>query len=78
MSMGLGDKGATGIQEFVSQHHCNNICRQLGLPKLQTLTETPCESAQIVMNHVVTVALFSVHFFSDQRNGQCYSWHWVD
>ena len=32
-SMGLGDKGKLGIDEFLAQHRCNNICRKLGLSK---------------------------------------------
>ncbi|TFK24705.1 kinase-like protein, partial [Coprinopsis marcescibilis] len=28
---GLGDQGQLGVDEFVSQHTCNSICRALGL-----------------------------------------------
>ena len=29
---GLGDQGATGLQDFASQHECNAICKEFGLP----------------------------------------------
>jgi phosphatidylglycerophosphatase A len=32
-SMGLGDKGKLGIDEFLAQHRCNIICQKLGLSK---------------------------------------------
>ncbi|EAU89703.2 atypical/Alpha protein kinase [Coprinopsis cinerea okayama7 len=30
-SYGLGDQGTSGLEDFVSQHRCNSICKALGL-----------------------------------------------
>ncbi|KAF8523987.1 kinase-like domain-containing protein, partial [Gautieria morchelliformis] len=33
---GIGDKGVDGINEFKLHHHCNSICRGLGLTPTST------------------------------------------
>lgn len=33
-SAGLGDFGKGGIERFIHQHRCNDICRTLSLPPL--------------------------------------------
>ncbi|KAF8508003.1 kinase-like domain-containing protein [Gautieria morchelliformis] len=38
---GIGDKGVDGINEFKLKHHCNSICRGLGLtPTITTIKNT--------------------------------------
>jgi len=36
-SMGLGDKGLEGVEEFCQQHQCNRICKKFGLRNLNNL-----------------------------------------
>ncbi|KDR72339.1 hypothetical protein GALMADRAFT_213347 [Galerina marginata CBS 339.88] len=36
-TMGLGDKGLTGIQDFCNQHQCNRICKKFDLEKTTKL-----------------------------------------
>ena len=39
-TMGLGDNGVEGIQQFCDQHQCNLICKALNLPDLHELLPT--------------------------------------
>lgn len=36
-TMGLGDNGIEGIEEFCKQHRCNSICQNMGLASVETL-----------------------------------------
>ena len=41
---GIGDHGPDGIEAFISQHHCNNICHGLKLNSLSLVEEEERDS----------------------------------
>ena len=62
-TMGLGDNGVEGIQNFCDQHQCNSVCKALDLPDLRELLPTLFGN---ITNNLNGAALFELPFKIEQ------------
>ncbi|KAJ2913413.1 hypothetical protein MD484_g7001, partial [Candolleomyces efflorescens] len=65
-SYGLGDAGAKGIEQFLSQHECNRICRALRLHPKQGCDGATLGSTQVTV--AVTIGFGVSNTTPDQDN----------